>query len=161
MTLFIGRLRIPTKPARQTLTHPVRSCAGHRHLEMRVKSKMCMVVTTSAMPPRANPFCVRMRGDIQPYKLATTVPQDQQPIQQSKRDCRDQEQIHRGDAVGMVAEEGLLALRRRSPSPCHVLCDRGLPNVDAMLEQFAVHAWCAHSGLAMLMSRMSRPTATT
>src|SRR5262245_65871543 len=39
----------------------------------------------------------------------------------------------------MIAKEGLPALRRRHPSPRHVLCDRGLSDVDAELEQFAVY----------------------
>src|SRR5438477_5756306 len=36
----------------QTLTHHVPPCAWHPHLEMRVKSKMCMVVTNPATPPQ-------------------------------------------------------------------------------------------------------------
>src|ERR1700716_594318 len=43
----------------------------------------------------------------------------------------------------MIAKEGLPALRRRSPSPCHVLCDRGLSDTDAKLEQLAVYPRCA------------------
>jgi hypothetical protein len=57
-----------------------------------------------------------MRGYTQPQKLTTTVPQDQESIQQAKRDRRDQEQIHRCDAVGVIAKKGLPALRRRSPT---------------------------------------------
>jgi hypothetical protein len=34
----------------------------------------------------------------------------------------------------MIAKEGLPALRRRSPPPRHVLCNRSLSNVDAELE---------------------------
>ena len=86
-----------------------------------------------------NPFGARMRGYTQPQKLATTVLQDQQSVQQPKRDRRDQEQIHRCDAVGMIAKEGLPALRRRRPPPRHILCHRGLSDVDAKLEEFAVY----------------------
>src|ERR1700704_5673539 len=56
---------------------------------------------------------------------------------------RDQEQVHRCDTVGMIAKEGPPALRRRPPSPRHVLCDRGLTDVDAELEQLAVYPRCA------------------
>jgi hypothetical protein len=59
-----------------------------------------------------NPFGARMRGYTQPQKLTSTALQDQESIQQSKRDRWDQEQIHRCDAVGMIAKEGLPALRR-------------------------------------------------
>src|SRR5271157_102381 len=43
----------------------------------------------------------------------------------------------------MIAKEGLPALRRRPPFPCHVLCDRGLSDIDAELEQLAVYPRCA------------------
>jgi hypothetical protein len=46
-------------------------------------------------------------------------------------------------AVGMIAKEGLPALRRRPPSCRHVLCDRGLSDIDAKLEQLAVYPRCA------------------
>ena len=86
----------------------------------------------------SNPFGARMRGYTQPQKLASTVLQDQESVQQPKRNRRDQEQIHRCDAVGMIAKEGLPALRRRHSPPHHVLCDRG-SDVNSELEQFAVY----------------------
>src|SRR5262249_6336975 len=86
-----------------------------------------------------NPFRGRMRRDAYPQKCATSVLQDQQSIQQPKRDCWDQEQIHRCDAVGVIAQEGLPTLRRRSLSPRHILCNRGLSDIDAELEQFPVY----------------------
>src|SRR5438552_19090699 len=81
-----------------------------------------------------NPFGARMRGYTQPEKLTSTVPQNQEPVQQPKRDRREQEQIHRCDAVDMIADEGLPALLRRLPSPGHVLPDRGVSDIDAELE---------------------------
>src|SRR5262249_7663240 len=81
--------------------------------------------------------------DAHPQKLTTTVLQDQQSVQQPKRNCWHQEQIHRSNAVGMIAQEGLPALRRRPPSPCHVLGDRGLSDIDPELEQFSVYPGCA------------------
>ena len=41
----------------------------------------------------------------------------------------------------MIAKEGLPALRRWPPSLGHVFCDRGLADIDAKLEQFAVNPW--------------------
>src|SRR5262249_9579312 len=38
----------------------------------------------------------------------------------------------------MIAQKGLPALRRWLPSPRHVFCYGGLPDIDAKLEQFAV-----------------------
>src|SRR5262249_31200106 len=43
----------------------------------------------------------------------------------------------------MITDEGLPALRRRSPSPRHVFCNRGLSDIDAELEQFAMNARCS------------------
>ena len=103
-----------------------------------------------------NPFGTRMRGYTQPHKLTAAVSQNQEPVQQPKRDRRDQEQIHRCDAVGMISKEGLPALRRRPPSPRHVLCDRGLSDINAELEQLAVYPRCAQSGFATLISPIRR-----
>jgi hypothetical protein len=48
------------------------------------------------------------------------------PARSPKRDRRDYEQIHRRNAVRMVAQKGLPALRRWSPSPGHVFCHGGV-----------------------------------
>src|SRR6266513_798417 len=69
--------------------------------------------------------------------------QDQKSIQQPKRDCRDYEQIHRRNAIGMIAQKGLPALRRGLSSPRHVFCHTGLSDIDAKLEQFAVDPRCS------------------
>ena len=47
------------------------------------------------------------------------------------------------NAVGMIAQKGLPALRRWLPSPRHVFCHGGLPNIDAKLEQFTVDPRCS------------------
>src|SRR5260221_2491096 len=46
----------------------------------------------------------------QPHKLAAAMLQDQKSIQQSKRYRRDYEQIHRRNAVGMIAQKGLMSV---------------------------------------------------
>ncbi len=90
-----------------------------------------------------NPMGARACGHTQPQKLAAGMLQDQKSIQQPKRDRRDYEQIHRRNAVGMIAQKGLPALRRWMPSPGHVFCHGGLPDIDAKLEQFAVDPRCS------------------
>jgi hypothetical protein len=52
-------------------------------------------------------------------------------------------QIHRRNAVGMIAQKGLPALRLWLPSPRHVFCHGGLPDIDAKLERFAVDPRCS------------------
>ena len=86
---------------------------------------------------------VRACDHSQPQKLAAGMLQDQKSIQQPKRDRRDYEQIHRRNAVGMIAQKGLPALRRWLPSRRHVFCHGGLPDIDAKLEQFAVDPRCS------------------
>src|SRR6516164_2832346 len=90
-----------------------------------------------------NPMGARACGHTQPQKLAAGMLQDQKSIQQPKRNRRDYEQIHRRNAVGMIAQKGLPALRRWLPSPRHVFCHGGLPDINAKLEQFAVDPRCS------------------
>src|SRR6202163_3052544 len=66
------------------------------------------------------------------------MPHNQQAVEQAKRDCRYDEQIHRGDAVGMIAEERPPALGRRVSSPDHVLGHAGLSDIDAELEELSM-----------------------
>src|SRR5260221_9502262 len=61
-----------------------------------------------------NPFSRRVCRHPQPHDLTSTVPQDQQPIQQSEGKCRHDEQVHGGDAVSMIA-------KKRSSSPVTAL----------------------------------------
>src|ERR1700704_1511647 len=70
-----------------------------------------------------DPFCGWMRCDAKPQNMSPGVPQDQQSIEQAKRDCRHDKQIHRREAVGMIADKGSPALGRRVSSPDHVFGD--------------------------------------
>src|SRR6202790_2670447 len=85
-----------------------------------------------------DPICGRMRCDAKPQNMSSAVPHDQQSIEQAKRDCRHDEQIHRGDAVGMIVEERLPSLGRRASSPGHILCHTRLADIDAELKQLSV-----------------------
>src|SRR6266446_5215568 len=102
-----------------------------------------LLPTVSLGQLAGDPIGTRACGHTQPQKLASATLQDQKSIQQPKRDRRHYEQIHRGNAVGMIAQKGLPALRRWLPSPRHVFCHGGLPNIDAKLEQFAVDPRCS------------------
>jgi hypothetical protein len=75
------------------------------------------------------------------------VLQDQQSIQQPKRDRRHHEQVYRGNTVGMIVKEGLPALRRRAALLCHILGHRGLPDLNTKLEQLAMDARCVPEGI--------------
>src|SRR6266403_1605630 len=85
-----------------------------------------------------NPFCGRMRCDAEPYDLSSAVPHDQQSIEQTKRDCRHDEQIYRSDPIRMIAKESLPTLRRRFSPLDHILGHTRLPDFDAELEQLSM-----------------------
>src|SRR6202021_236442 len=85
-----------------------------------------------------DPFCGWMRCDAKPQNMSPAVPHDQQSIEQAKRDCRHDEQIHRSDPVSVVAEERPPALRRRVSPPDHVLGPAGLSDFEPGLEEFSM-----------------------
>jgi hypothetical protein len=60
-----------------------------------------------------DPFRVWMCGHSQPQKLPAGMLQDQEAVQQPKRDCRDHEQVHRCDGVGMIAKDSFLKVGTR------------------------------------------------
>jgi hypothetical protein len=60
--------------------------------------------------------------------------EDDQNIEETEVDRRHHEQIHRGDAGGMVVQKGLPALLRRSPTSRHVLRHCRLRDPDAELK---------------------------
>src|SRR5882672_6310969 len=49
-----------------------------------------------------NPFCGRMRSDDEAYDVSSAVPHFFFQAEDGIRDCRHDEQIHCGDAVGMI-----------------------------------------------------------
>src|ERR1700730_1125034 len=66
------------------------------------------------------------------------MPHNQQAVKQTKRDCRYDEQIHRGDPISVIAEERPPALGWRGSSPDHVLGHAGLSDIDTDLEEFSM-----------------------
>jgi hypothetical protein len=61
----------------------------------------------------------------EPQDLAPTAP-NQQTIKKSKGNRWNDKEIHRGNALGMIAQERLPPLRWRSPESCHIFGARGL-----------------------------------
>src|SRR6266567_4223020 len=61
-----------------------------------------------------NPFGGRVRGHVNPDKLAPSQPNNDQNVQQVKADGRDYEQVHGRDLRHMVAQECAPALTRRA-----------------------------------------------
>jgi hypothetical protein len=70
-----------------------------------------------------DPFRRRMSCDVDPDKISTIQPDDDEGVEQLEADRRDDEQIHRGDVRGMIAQKGAPPLARRSPSLDHVFGD--------------------------------------
>lgn len=94
-----------------------------------------------------NPMSVRACSHAQPQELAATMLQNQKSVQQPKGDRRNDEQIHRRNAVGMILQKSLPALRRRLSFPRHVFCHCSPSDIDAKLEQFAVDPRCSPKGI--------------
>jgi hypothetical protein len=86
-----------------------------------------------------DPFSGWMRCDPKPQNMSSAVPHDQQSIEQAKRDCRHDEQIHRSDPISVIADKGSPALRRRMSPPDHVFGDAGLADLDTELEQLSMN----------------------
>ena len=64
--------------------------------------------------------------------------EDQKPVEQSKRHRRHDKHVHCDDAVCVIAQEGLPALRGRPSFRCHVLGHGGLADIDTELEQLTM-----------------------
>src|SRR6202171_77602 len=66
------------------------------------------------------------------------MPHNQQSIEQTKRDGRHDEHIHRSDPISMIAQERLPTLRRWFSSLDHIFGNARLSDTDAELEQLSV-----------------------
>ena len=88
------------------------------------------------------------------------MPHDQQAVEQTKRDCRDDEQIHRRDAVGMIVEKCFPTLGRRASTPGHIFGHARLPDIDAELEKLAVDPRRSPQRIGNAISRISRRIST-
>ena len=59
----------------------------------------------SGLPKGAVPTAIKMRRDAKPQDLPPAVPHDQQSIEKAEQDGRHPKQIHRGDAVCVIAQK--------------------------------------------------------
>jgi len=94
-----------------------------------------------------NPKSIGISRHIEVQDLTPVVPDDEKAVQNTKRDRRDGEEVHRSNGLAMVSEE-------RQPSLCRVWISRGSPDpprdtpfreIETQLEQFAMNARCSPS----------------
>src|SRR5262245_29883004 len=81
-----------------------------------------------------------MRCHIDPDKVSAWQPNDDEGIEQVETNGRNNEQVHGADVQCMVTQKGAPSLSRRPTSLHHVLCDAGLTDLEAELEQLAMNA---------------------
>src|SRR2546430_3759463 len=86
-----------------------------------------------------DPFGRRVRCYVDPDKLSTDQPDDDQNIEQVKADGRNHEQVHGRDVRRVVAQEGAPALSGRVRSFGHILGDGRLSDRKAELEQLTMN----------------------
>ena len=82
-----------------------------------------------------DPLGSRMRRHAQPQNAASIMAHDQQALEEPERNRRNDKEVHRGDAISMVAKKRPPTLRRRSPAPRHILRHAHLADVDAELQK--------------------------
>src|SRR5262245_66651004 len=80
-----------------------------------------------------------MRRHIDPDKLSSSQPDDDQNIEQIEADGRNHKQIHGCDVRRMVTHEGAPTLTGRVSLPGHVLGDGRLRDRKAELEQLTMN----------------------
>jgi len=78
-----------------------------------------------------NPFCRRVRCRIDPDKLASSQPNNDQNVEQVKADDWDHEQIHGCDARRMVTQKRAPGLPEWVAFPSHVLGNGRLSDREA------------------------------
>jgi hypothetical protein len=84
------------------------------------------------------------------HDFATAMTEDYVHIEHTKRSGRHGEEIYRCQIRYVIFEKSPPSLRRRFSSAGHVLRNRGLRDLDAELEPFAMDSWSAPSGIGRL-----------
>src|SRR4029453_9302168 len=72
-----------------------------------------LLPTTGRRQLVGDPFRRWVRCDAEPEDLSPAVPHNQQSVEQSEGDARNDKQIHRRDSTGVIAEKRLPARRWR------------------------------------------------
>jgi hypothetical protein len=80
-----------------------------------------LVPSTGLSELPSDPLRGWMRRGPHPKEPPPLVPQDEKTIEKPERNRRHHEQVHRSNAIRMVAHKRAPALRRWSPPPGHVL----------------------------------------
>ncbi len=78
-----------------------------------------------------NPLGCGMRSDCHSENAPGRMVQDHEPIEEPEADRRHDEEIHRGDAGGVVAQEGLPALARWASALATVDCATSTPSFSS------------------------------
>src|SRR5260370_38931264 len=84
-----------------------------------------------------------MCSNSEPQKLPPAMTKSQQAIEQPKRDCRQHEQVHRGNPNSMGTKERPPSLRGTDPPPHHIFGHAGLADIDAKLQKLAMDPRCS------------------
>src|SRR5262245_44622506 len=87
-----------------------------------------------------DPFRRRICSDVDPDQASAAQTDDNKGIEQIETNCRDDEQVHRGNVRRVVTQKGAPSLTWRSTSLNHEPGDARLRDVKPELEQFAVDA---------------------
>src|ERR1017187_3560266 len=82
----------------------------------------------------SQPFGGRMTSDSEPNDPSSPMSEDDKDIKTFEGDRRHDEEIDGCDSVGMILQERLPSLRRRSSAPDHVFGDRRLRDLKTELE---------------------------
>src|SRR6476646_9761567 len=90
-----------------------------------------------------NPFCGRICRDVDPDQVSAVEPDDDEGIEQVETDSWNNEQVHGGNVLRVVMQEGPPSLAGPPPPFDHVLGDARRRDLKSELEQFAVNAWRA------------------
>src|ERR1700751_721481 len=106
-------------------------------------------VTRSPIPRKGlgyltcNPLRCRVGCDVDPDKVSTIEPHDDEGIEQIEANGRDNKQVHGGNVRRVVTQKGAPSLTGW-PSPFdHVFGDARLRDLEPELEQFAVNTRCS------------------
>src|SRR5712675_1107273 len=87
-----------------------------------------------------NPFRGRMCCDADPDQLSAIQPHYDVGVEQVEAIGRDNEQVHGGDILSMITQEGAPSLAWRPASLDHVFGDTRLRDLKPELEQLTVNA---------------------
>src|SRR5436190_15381546 len=96
-----------------------------------------------------------MGCDVDPDKVSAGQPDDNKAIEQIEANGPNNEQAHGGDVRCVVTQEGAPSLGRRSASLDRVLCNAGLSDLKAELEELAMDARGAPQRIVSTHRRIS------